>query len=197
MKNAALVLAAVLLASPAAAQQQPPSTPAAPAAAQPAATPIVRDLAAGIKAQWMGIRRNIAGSLDKMSDADYAFKPQGVSADVRSYGALLAHLVNGNYGTCTRAKGDAPKPSLDEKATKAEIVKAMNEALTYCDAVYDAQTTASLTEMVKSQGRGGVTNEIARGLSLFSNIAHNNEHYGNLVTYMRAKGVVPPSSEGR
>ena len=196
MQKAVFALAAVLIAAPAFAQQ-PPATPAPTPAAQPPAAPVVRDLAAGIKAQWTTIRRNIAGSLDKMSDADYAFKPQGVAPEVRSYGALLAHLVNGNYGTCTRAKGDQPKPALDEKAGKAEIVKAMNEALTYCDAVYDAQTVASLTEMVKSQGRGGVTNEIARGLSLFSNIAHNNEHYGNLVTYMRAKGVVPPSSEGR
>jgi hypothetical protein len=30
-----------------------------------------------------------------------------------------------------------------------------------------------------------------------SNNSHNNEHYGNLVTYMRVKGIVPPSSEPR
>jgi uncharacterized damage-inducible protein DinB len=29
------------------------------------------------------------------------------------------------------------------------------------------------------------------------NTAHDFEHYGNLVTYMRIKGIVPPSSEGR
>ena len=29
------------------------------------------------------------------------------------------------------------------------------------------------------------------------NNGHDNEHYGNLVTYMRIKGLVPPSSEGR
>jgi len=29
------------------------------------------------------------------------------------------------------------------------------------------------------------------------NISHNNEHYGNMVTYMRMKGLVPPSSEAR
>ena len=26
-------------------------------------------------------------------------------------------------------------------------------------------------------------------------VVHGNEHYGNLVTYMRLKGIVPPSSE--
>ncbi len=29
------------------------------------------------------------------------------------------------------------------------------------------------------------------------NTAHNYEHYGNLVTYMRINKIVPPSSEGQ
>jgi hypothetical protein len=35
-------------------------------------------------------------------------------------------------------------------------------------------------------------------LTLFSiNTAHTDEHYGNMVTYMRLKGIVPPTSENR
>jgi hypothetical protein len=30
--------------------------------------------------------------------------------------------------------------------------------------------------------------------ALLGNIGHLNEHYGNLVTYFRANGMVPPSS---
>ena len=192
MKQTLIAVAAALVAIPAAAQQPPAQPPS-----QQAPAPVVRDLASGMQAQWAGIRRNLAASIDKMSDADYAFRPQGASAEVRSYGALLVHLANANNAFCGRAAGETGRPQFDEKTTtsKAEIAKALNDALTYCDAVYEKQTVASLTEMVKSQGRGGVTNEIARGLGLFSNIAHNNEHYGNLVTYMRAKGIVPPSSE--
>ena len=51
--------------------------------------------------------------------------------------------------------------------------------------------------MLKVAGRNNTTVEIARANPLINNLAHNNEHYGNLVTYMRAKGLVPPSSEGR
>ena len=32
---------------------------------------------------------------------------------------------------------------------------------------------------------------------LYRNIAHSNEHYGNLVTYLRIRGIIPPSSEPR
>lgn len=35
---------------------------------------------------------------------------------------------------------------------------------------------------------------VTRAAVLANNIAHNNEHYGNLVIYMRLKGVVPPST---
>jgi hypothetical protein len=33
-----------------------------------------------------------------------------------------------------------------------------------------------------------------RAQALMGNIGHLNEHYGNLVTYFRIKGIVPPSS---
>jgi hypothetical protein len=35
-------------------------------------------------------------------------------------------------------------------------------------------------------------------MAVFSlNNAHTDEHYGNLVTYMRLKGLVPPTSENQ
>jgi uncharacterized damage-inducible protein DinB len=40
----------------------------------------------------------------------------------------------------------------------------------------------------------GGNGETARGAVLTFNTAHNNEHYGNLVVYMRLKGHVPPST---
>lgn len=192
MKKCVVVLALAALIAPVAAQQ---STPQPQQPAQPQA-PV--DIATHLKRQHATIRRNIAASADKVSEADYAFKPAGVAAEVRNYGQFLVHLINANNSFCARAKGEAAKPSLDEKGThtKADIVKALNDALTYCDGAYDSLTATSAVEMVKAQGRGGTT-EFARMNPLVSNLGHNWEHYGNLVTYMRAKGIVPPSSEGR
>ena len=35
-------------------------------------------------------------------------------------------------------------------------------------------------------------------LTLLSlNTAHTDEHYGNMVTYLRLKGIVPPTSENQ
>lgn len=172
----------------------------ATAVAQTPAPPPTLDIAGSLKLQHRNIGRNLAASAAKMSDADYQFRPQGAAPEVRTFGQLVAHLVDANYSLCASAKPEpAPKHAADDKGTqpKADLVKMLNEALAYCDAIYDAQTSATINEMLKRTGPNNTTLERARGNTLISNIAHNNEHYGNLVTYMRAKGIVPPSSEGR
>ena len=75
---------------------------------------------------------------------------------------------------------------------KAEIVKALNEAFAYCEAAYADLTDAKAAETVKFFGMAATR----LGIMDF-NVAHNMEHYGNLVTYMRLKGIVPPSSAPR
>jgi uncharacterized damage-inducible protein DinB len=74
--------------------------------------------------------------------------------------------------------------------TKAELVAALAKAVAYCDEVYGAMTDEKALALVKA----GRTDMPAAAL-LFRNVSHTNEHYGNLVTYMRIKGLVPPSTE--
>jgi uncharacterized damage-inducible protein DinB len=185
MKKAALVFAAAVCATTAHAQQAPPA-------------PSI-DMAGSLKQQHLTIRKYLLGAAERMPDADFHFKPQGTTPEVRTFGQIVAHLANANYAICAVAKAEKPPntPLDDQKETKpkAELVKALTDALTYCDTVYDSQTTATLTEMMKRQLPNNVTVERARGNSLISNLSHNNEHYGNLVTYLRAKGLVPPSSD--
>jgi uncharacterized damage-inducible protein DinB len=166
----------------------------------PPPPPPTLDIAGSLKVQHQAIRRNLAASAEKMPEADYNFRPQGAPPEVRTFGQIIAHLVAANYNICAAAKAEpAPKHGANDKEMqpKAELVKMLNEALAYCDAIYDGQTSATISEMLKRPGPNNTTLERARGNFLISNIAHNNEHYGNLVTYQRAKGIVPPSSEGR
>jgi uncharacterized damage-inducible protein DinB len=140
---------------------------------------------------WAGAKRNIVESADQMPEADYGFKPVDT---VRTFGEVLAHVADSNYFYCARAKGEAPPVpdgTLEKTAsTKAAIVKALGESVAYCDAVYASLTEASAADMVKAGD-----NQIPRVQPLFSNVAHNVEHYGNLVTYFRMKKMVPPSTK--
>ncbi len=146
-----------------------------------------------LKSSWEGAKKNIKESADQMAEDGYAFKPVDT---VRSFGQILAHVAGVNYILCGAAKGDKTarqEDAIEKSATsKADIVKALGESLAYCDAVFAALDDKSAGEMVDlpfGQPRG------PRAAALISNIGHLNEHYGNLVTYFRIKGMVPPSSK--
>jgi hypothetical protein len=76
------------------------------------------------------------------------------------------------------------------KTSKADLIASLKDAFVYCDKAYDSMTDASGIQMAKL-GRSDTPK-----LSVLTvNIAHSALHYGNLVTYMRLKNIVPPSSE--
>jgi hypothetical protein len=70
-------------------------------------------------------------------------------------------------------------------------MKALNESYAYCDAAYNALTDASGAEIIDiTQEKGRQVHQTRMGL-LMLNVAHNNELYGNIVTTMRIKNIVP------
>jgi uncharacterized damage-inducible protein DinB len=149
-------------------------------------------MAAVAKNMHATIRRNLAEAADAMPAEEYAFKP---TPAVRSFAEVVAHVAFGNFLFCAQAKGEQPPPREGyAKATdKPTLVKALRDSLAYCDDVYASTTDASFSQLVKVPGPKGAT-EAPRGAVLVFNTTHNNEHYGNLVVYMRLKGHVPPST---
>ena len=84
------------------------------------------------------------------------------------------------------------------KATKPDLIKALGESFTYCDKVYAEMTDEAGKPIIKFEAGGEgsrVPIQMPRLTALAFHTGHAFEHYGNLVTYMRLKGVVPPSSE--
>jgi uncharacterized damage-inducible protein DinB len=77
--------------------------------------------------------------------------------------------------------------------TRAPSFKALTESLAYCDGAYLATTDTNFSQLVKLPGPNGAS-QASRGSVLVFNTTHNNEHYGNLVVYLRLKGHVPPST---
>jgi uncharacterized damage-inducible protein DinB len=146
---------------------------------------------------YKGNRNNIARAAEKMPEEFYGLRP-GPQKEVRTYGQIVGHLANFNYMWCAQAKGEKdPNQGNDfEKLTsKADLVKAINSALTYCDGVYAALTDASGMAMIEVTQENGKQQRVLRISQLMLNVFHNNEHYGNIVTYLRIKSIVPPSSE--
>jgi uncharacterized damage-inducible protein DinB len=159
------------------------------AAGTPPSTNPVSD---AIRQAWNGAKTNIKESAEDMAEGDYAFRPVD---SVRTFGQILAHVAGANYVFCAAAKGEKAPHAEDEfeksATTKAAISQALNDSLAYCDGAYDALTDASAGQMVAMPFGMG---QAARVSALIGNSGHVAEHYGNLVTYFRIKGMVPPSS---
>jgi uncharacterized damage-inducible protein DinB len=152
-------------------------------------------LAATAKAMHATIRRNIAEAADAMSAEDFAFKP---TPEVRSFAQLVGHLVNANFFFCSQAKGAAmpTTTNFERVADKAALIKGLTDALVSCDEIYEATTDADFNQAVTVTGFPGMNPKTmtSRGAVLMVNTTHNNEHYGNIVLYLRLKGKVPPST---
>lgn len=148
-------------------------------------------LSTDTKMAWNTVKNYIARAAEKMPEENYAFKPV---PEVRSYGQLIGHIADAQFMLCAAASGEKRAPAGIEKTktTKSDLIAALKESNEYCDGVYNGMTDAKAVEMVK--GRGG---ERPRLGILNMNTSHSNEHYGNIVTYLRIKGLVPPSSEPR
>jgi uncharacterized damage-inducible protein DinB len=147
--------------------------------------------AATVKAMHATIRRNLADAAVAMPAEDYGFK---ATPQVRSFAELIGHVVNANFFFCSQAKSEQmpTTQNFEKVADKAALVKGMTESLAYCDAVYDGTTDANFNQLVTMAGPA--KKQASRGSVLVFNTTHNNEHYGNIIVYMRLKGLVPPST---
>lgn len=131
----------------------------------------------------------VIAAAEKMPEENYSFKP---TPEVRSFGQLVGHLADSQYFFCALAAGETkPAGGVEKsKTSKAELVAALKEAVAYCSKTYAGMTDSKGGEMVKM-----MSYDFARLTVLSGNTAHDYEHYGNMVTYMRLKGIVPPTSE--
>ena len=148
-------------------------------------------IAQSLRTSWDAAKKNIVQSAEVMPEANYSFKPVD---SVRTFGQILGHVAGASYVFCAAAKGEKSpheENAFEKLPTKAAIVKAVGDAMTYCDGAFagaDDRKLADVIDMPFGMGKA------ARASAFVINIGHVNEHYGNLVTYFRIKGIVPPSS---
>jgi uncharacterized damage-inducible protein DinB len=142
-----------------------------------------------IQARYDVIKRDIVDAAEAMPEGEYAFR---ATPQVRTFAELIGHIADSQNFFCGVAAGANPEYAdrvESSGGTKAALIKALKESVAACDQVYGRTDPANALALVPS-GRG----DALRGMILLDNVSHDNEHYGNIVTYMRLKGHVPPST---
>src|ERR1035438_1052145 len=131
-------------------------------------------LSSAVKQSYNNIKNSLLKGAEKMSDADYAFKP---APESRTYGAVVTHIAAVQGLICASAKGDDKKFD-DSKTGKADAVALLKAAFDYCDPIYDALTDANGLEMGKMFGRDNAKFNI-----LNFGVIHDNEMYGTMAQW--------------
>jgi len=155
-------------------------------------------LTSGATLHYGIIKGYVTGAATKMPDEYYPFRP---TPEVRTFAQLIGHLADSNYRLCSVLAGQNPPadPGIEmNKHSKPDLVMALAESFAYCDKQYAAMTDSAGTPIVTFEAGGidaRVPIQMPRLTALAFHTAHAFEHYGNIVTYMRLKGIVPPSSE--
>ncbi len=163
----------------------------AEAAAEPGSTSVAvaNNVTGSLKALYDITTTHLKATAEMVPEELYGYQP---TDEVRTMGQILAHVANAQFAFCSAAAGeDSPATeNYEETATdKASIMAALDMGVEYCNGVYTNTSDAAGQEMIQFFGQ-----DMAVSGVLAFNAAHNYEHYGNLVTYMRINGMVPPSS---
>ncbi len=153
-----------------------------------AAEPVVELL----QKQWEATRNQIVTIAEAIPDDKYDYKP---TPEVRSFREQLQHLVGENYMFMGFVSGDKPgdPKRFETLKARADLLKALSESYDYGAKVLAGLTDQKAMEVVPFM-RG---QQVPRLSVVISNMKDNHEHYGNLVTYLRLNGIVPPRTAAR
>lgn len=145
-------------------------------------------------------QQNLIAAARKMPAEKFDYRP--APAPVRSFGQILAHVADANYLFCSAAAGQpdpihkdlalpveqVPQDALERRLhDKPEIVEALEASFQFCSGVFGELTDAGLAAPVAATFG-------TRATALTLAVYHGGQHYGNVVSYMRASGIEPPTA---
>jgi len=136
-----------------------------------------------IERYYNPVKLDLIGAASIMPADTYGFKLDPAQMD---FGQWINHSTERNYLDCSTLRGEPnpmPKAKTDLLKSKAEITRALAESFDYCDAAFEKlndQKILSSPQMVTA---------------FLHTTVHNNEIYGNVVGYLRANHILPPSTE--
>jgi uncharacterized damage-inducible protein DinB len=158
-------------------------------------------IASVLDRQLSGIEKEIMGAADAVPDDKYDFSPAtgNVPGDfktptpVRTMGQQFKHIGDALEAYSDLIMGQKPPQSDDENGPKN--IKSKSDVVNYLKAeftkAHSAINTINQQNAVEPLG-GGQRTRLALAVSM---VGHSNNHYGQIIEYLRMNGMVPPESQ--
>ena len=144
-------------------------------------------IATQVKARYSYAKQNLVESAEAMPEEHYEFR---LSPAQRPWVEWLDHTTGMNYRFCATMQGQQPPAgTAPASRSKADQIAALKKSLEYCDAAFTGMTDAKGMQAVTAGSRTIYPLNVAMDL-----LIQWNEHYGNMVGYLRTKGITPPTT---
>lgn len=140
-----------------------------------------------------GAEGEIVGAASAMPAAKFNFAPSasmGKYDGVRTYAAQIKHITEANYGFFQgwNVPGAKTRNEVEKLTDRDQILEALKASYTYAHAAM--ATITAQNAFVDMDGKGATR----AGTAAYA-IAHGNDHYGQMVEYLRMNGITPPASQ--
>jgi uncharacterized damage-inducible protein DinB len=167
----------------------PPIQAQADTTAAAAATTTPADVVNGL---LNTVEREMVPLVEAMPADKFNFAPtNGNFKGVRTFGQQVQHVTMANYYMFSAASSLQPPDmqSIKNMKTKAQLVQGLKDSFAFGHRAIATLTTQNAMESVKP-----VDGISTRGGIMAFAIIHMNDHFGQMVEYLRMNGIVPPSS---
>jgi uncharacterized damage-inducible protein DinB len=135
-------------------------------------------------------QEEVVSAAEVMPADKYNFAPtKGTFEGVRTFGQQVSHIAAsqyyyfGNFGVKTSVDSDA----IEKLTKKDEIVQALKDSYAFAQQAIETITAENAFEEI------GEHKSTRAGLAATA-LAHTNDHYGQMVVYLRMNGIIPPAS---
>jgi uncharacterized damage-inducible protein DinB len=148
------------------------------------------------------LEKRIVEAADAMPANKYSFAPTaGEFTGVRTFGQQVKHLAATNYILAAAALGEQP-PSDAGDETGPEALRMKADIVEYLRGSFRAlhRAAAAIDQGNAIVGDVPISPLIGRATRLGyvqEAMGHAQNHYGQMVIYLRMNGVVPPASRNR
>lgn len=154
-----------------------------------------------IQRQLDYVESHIIALAEAMPSDKFDFTPEGLDIKgsdfkgVRTFAGQIKHLATDNFAIWSPVTGDSLRADITDVngpesiKTKEDILKYLKESFAQGHKAIATLTDKNATELLDFRG-----NKFARLDLAFYALTHSNEHFGQMVVYLRMCGIIPPSS---
>jgi DinB superfamily len=160
--------------------------------------PTIRTVSQALDFWITNTENRVVSTADAMPAEKYSFAPTaGEFTGVRTFAQQIKHLAANNYRMAAYILNQTPSPDQESEAgpdtiqSKAQIIDYLQGSFT---ALHRAVAAINEGNMLKPMAASPSPAQKTRLQLAVDAVAHSNDHYGQMVEYLRMNGIIPPAS---